>query len=277
MKKDTVLIKIGGRAAAAESSLADLVREMADLKNRYDFILVHGGGAEVSRITKIFGLEPVFRDGVRMTSGPEMEIVDMVLAGKVNKSLVRMFSARGMKAVGISGSDGGLFTGASIDPAGGSRTGRVERVNPEAALLLLRSGYLPVVASTSMDAEGGALNINADEAALEIAKGVREDAPRLAEAAPGGQGGRRRGPAHLDAPLPGFLVQWPHGPVGSPAGRSRRRIPPVYYRRPRITSSLPAAWRRHVGSSRRGASEGCGGVWPGRTSCLGPSPPSGRA
>ena len=164
------------RSAAAESSLADLVREMADLKNRYDFILVHGGGAEVSRITKIFGLEPVFRDGVRMTSGPEMEIVDMVLAGKVNKSLVRMFSARGMKAVGISGSDGGLFTGASIDPAGGSRTGRVERVNPEAALLLLRSGYLPVVASTSMDAEGGALNINADEAALEIAKAVGADA-----------------------------------------------------------------------------------------------------
>ena len=175
MKKETVLIKIGGRAAAAESSLKDLVREMVGLKNAYDFILVHGGGAEVSRITKIFGIEPVFKDGIRMTSVPEMEIVDMVLAGKMNKSLVRMFVSLGMKAVGLSGSDGEFFTGSSIDPSAGSRTGRVERVNPEAALLLLRAGYLPVVASTSMDRAGGGLNINADEAALEIAQAIRAD------------------------------------------------------------------------------------------------------
>jgi len=175
-KKSRVLIKIGGKAAAAESSLRDLIREMAALRDRHEFILVHGGGAEVSRVTRIFGLEPVFRDGVRMTSPPEMEIVDMVLSGKVNKDLVRMFSASGIRAVGISGSDGGFFTGRSIDPAGVSRTGRVERVDPEPVLLLLKAGYLPVAASTSMDPQGGALNINADEAALEIAKALAADA-----------------------------------------------------------------------------------------------------
>lgn len=175
MKKSRIVVKIGGRAASAEASLRDLVREMAELRDRYDFLLVHGGGAEVSRVTKIFGLEPVFRDGIRMTSDAEMEIVDMVLSGRMNKSLVRMFETRGMKAVGLSGSDGGFFTGVSIDPAAGSRTGRIARVDPAAALLLLDAGYLPVIASTSMDAAGGALNINADEAALEIARALRAD------------------------------------------------------------------------------------------------------
>jgi acetylglutamate kinase len=168
MEKPLVVLKIGGRAASVETALKDLVLDMAALKNSARFFLVHGGGAEVSRVTKIFGLEPVFKDGIRQTSPAEMEIVDMVLAGKMNKYLVRIFEALGMRAVGLSGSDGGFFTGEPI--SAGSRTGRVTRVEPRAALLLAEAGYVPVVASTSMDASGGALNINADEAALEIAR-----------------------------------------------------------------------------------------------------------
>ena len=185
MAKAKILIKIGGRAASAETALLDLVREMISLRGEYDFILVHGGGAEVSRVTKIFGLEPVFKDGIRMTSEAEMEIVDMVLAGKMNKGLVRLFQRNGMKAVGLSGSDGGLFTGKSLgsvssggqDPESrrGNRTGKIDRVNPEILGLLTAAGYLPVLASTSMDEEGAGLNINADEAALAVAQAMKAD------------------------------------------------------------------------------------------------------
>ncbi|MCL1817571.1 MAG: acetylglutamate kinase, partial [Spirochaetaceae bacterium] len=98
-----------------------------------------------------------------------MDIVEMVLAGKTNKALVRILSRR-LPAVGLAGCDGGFFTAASIDPAAESRTGRVTRVDPRVAFALLGAGYVPVVASTSMDESGGALNINADEVALEIAR-----------------------------------------------------------------------------------------------------------
>jgi acetylglutamate kinase len=173
MEKPLVVVKIGGRAAGAEDVLKELVRDMAALREAYGFFFVHGGGAEVSRVTKIFGLQPVFRDGIRQTSAAEMDIVDMVLAGRMNKYLVRVFECLGVPAVGLSGSDGRFFTGCSIDPAAGNRTGRVTRVEPKAALLLAGAGYVPVIASTSMDDRGGALNINADEAALEIASALR--------------------------------------------------------------------------------------------------------
>jgi acetylglutamate kinase len=166
----TVTIKIGGRAAAERKYLDSLLKEMYELRGRFSFVLVHGGGAEVSKITEIFGLRPVFKDGVRMTSPEEMDIVDMVLAGKMNKYLVRM-CGRYMPAVGVSGSDGKLFTGSRI--ACGEEevtcTGKVETVNPELLHLLLANGYIPVVSSTSMDPNGEPLNINADEAALAIA------------------------------------------------------------------------------------------------------------
>jgi acetylglutamate kinase len=174
--KDLIVVKIGGRAAAAGEALKDLAADIAGLRESFRFFLVHGGGAEVSRVTKIFGLQPVFKDGVRQTSPAEMEIVDMALAGKMNKGIVRVFETLGVPAVGLSGCDGGFFTGRSIDPAAGSRTGRVTRVKPEAALLLAGAGYVPVIASTSMDERGEALNINADEAAHEIARCLRAKA-----------------------------------------------------------------------------------------------------
>jgi acetylglutamate kinase len=185
--KNRIIIKIGGKAATAEKSLNDLVREMGELRKEYDLVLVHGGGAEVSRITKVFGIEPVFKDGIRMTGDEEMDIVDMVLAGKMNKALVRLFQSRSIGAVGLSGSDGGLFTGRSIEAGTeavsehnksarrGNRTGRITAVDPKVIEVLLAAGFLPVVASTSMDERGGGLNINADEAALEIAKAMKAE------------------------------------------------------------------------------------------------------
>ncbi|MCL1818760.1 MAG: acetylglutamate kinase, partial [Spirochaetaceae bacterium] len=169
--KPVIVVKIGGRAMESDSALRDLTQDIACLGEGFRFLLVHGGGAQVSQVSKIFGMEPVFKDGIRQTSPAEMDIVEMVLAGKTNKALVRMLSRR-LRAVGLAGCDGGFFTAASIDPAAESRTGRITHVDPRVAFVLFDAGYVPVVASTSMDEAGGALNINADEAALEIARAL---------------------------------------------------------------------------------------------------------
>ena len=171
MKK--VLIKIGGRAASDEKALAALASEMHALKDEYSFFFVHGGGAEVTRVSAVFGLEAVFENGVRKTSPEEMDVVDMVLGGKMNKYIVRLFSSKGLKAVGISGADGNLFTGVSV--ASGSRTGKVTEVDTAIATTLAGAGYLPVISSVSMTKTGTALNINADEAALAVASAIPVD------------------------------------------------------------------------------------------------------
>jgi acetylglutamate kinase len=169
-----IAVKIGGKAASQEEAMRALVRETVSRSGRERFVLVHGGGAEVSRITRVFGLEPVFVNGKRMTSPAEMEIVEMVLAGKMNKSIVRLFQSMGVRAAGLCGSDGAVFTGESLEGTkpDATRTGAITGVDTALLRLLLDGGYLPVIASTSMDAAGGALNINADEAAFRIASAL---------------------------------------------------------------------------------------------------------
>jgi acetylglutamate kinase len=171
-----VVIKIGGRAVSDETAFHHLTEELAELWDQYAFLLIHGGGAEVSRITELFGIQPRFRDGIRMTTAEEMEIVDMVLAGKVNKLLVRKLNTR-VKAVGLSGPDGLIFQGESLEKGvvGGTRTGKIKKVNIDLLSLLVENGYLPVIASTSVDEEGLPLNINADEVALHVATGFPAD------------------------------------------------------------------------------------------------------
>lgn len=170
MHEDIAVIKIGGRAASEKAALLQFLEEMSTLSSRYRFIIVHGGGAEVTKVTAKFGLTPVFKDGIRMTSPEEMDIVDMVLAGKMNKYIVRM-CGRYMPAAGLSGSDGKLFTGVRLSCENGDTTctGEITKVDPTLLRLLLENGYTPVISSTSMDDEGMALNINADEAALAVA------------------------------------------------------------------------------------------------------------
>jgi acetylglutamate kinase len=165
------VLKMGGRVASSKETLVELIEELGELGKSSRFVFVHGGGAEVTKVSEIFGLKPVFRNGVRLTSEAEMDIVDMVLAGKMNKALVRLFAARGIPAVGLSGVDGDLFLAQPIEE--GSRTGRVVDVNPEVLALLLDHGYLPIVASVSRDRDGGGININADEVALELAKAMK--------------------------------------------------------------------------------------------------------
>jgi acetylglutamate kinase len=165
---ETILVKIGGKAAEQQQSVFALADEMRVLAKQRGIVLVHGGGAEVTAISKKLGIEAVFLNGVRQTSPEEMQIVDMVLAGRVNKDLVRQLRARGVNAVGLSGSDGGIFTG-KVKGATPSRTGEITKVDGRLLALLLEAGYLPVISSTSMDADGVGLNINADEVAFGLA------------------------------------------------------------------------------------------------------------
>lgn len=163
----TILIKIGGKAAEREEGLRGLCSEMAALAEGHRFLLVHGGGAEVTAVSKRLGIEAVFSGGVRQTSAEEMDIVDMVLAGKVNTQLVRLLRACGLDAVGVSGPDGGTFAGRPLGPA--TRTAEVASIDSRLLETLLDAGFLPVVCSVSMDAEGRGLNINADSVAFALA------------------------------------------------------------------------------------------------------------
>jgi acetylglutamate kinase len=172
VKGKLVLLKIGGKAAENQASLAALAEEMHALSNRSSFILVHGGGAEVTSVSRKLGITSVFSNGLRQTSAAEMDIVDMVLAGKINKQLVRLLRSRGLDAVGVSGADGGILTGKStgILPDGSpSRTGEVVDVDSRLLSALLDKDFLPVVSSPATDKDGIPLNLNADTAAFGIA------------------------------------------------------------------------------------------------------------
>lgn len=171
--RELAVIKTGGRAASDRKAMEALFMEMKSLAGRYSFIFVHGGGAEVTRVSRIFGLEPVFKDGIRITTAGEMEVVDMVLSGRMNKEIVRLANSCGLVSAGLSGSDAMLFTGEKTGVE--TQTGKITDTKAEILKLLLGAKIMPVVSSTSMTKDGTALNINADEAALAVAIAVKAD------------------------------------------------------------------------------------------------------
>ncbi len=173
-RKRIMTVKIGGKIAESDEMIGHLAEEMCRLSDAYWFTIIHGGGAEVTALSRRLGMEPLFRDGIRMTSPAEMDIADMVLCGKLNKKLVRLFRTCGLDAVGLSGSDGGVFTAQAMTGNNGekTRTGEVCEVNPRLLMLLLQEDYLPVIASTSIDAQGLALNVNADSVAFSLASNL---------------------------------------------------------------------------------------------------------
>ncbi|MDX9799941.1 MAG: acetylglutamate kinase [Spirochaetia bacterium] len=171
--KKIIVIKSGGKAASGKKEMASLFREMRQLEDKYSFVFVHGGGAEVTRVSKIFGLEAKFKDGIRLTTPDEMEIVDMVLSGRMNKEIVRLANSCGVVSVGLSGSDSLLFTGKEAGE--NTLTGKITEVKPDIIKILLENSFMPVISSTSMTMSGTALNINADEAALEIASALKAE------------------------------------------------------------------------------------------------------
>lgn len=133
-------------------------------------VLVHGGGPEINFWLKRFGIEPLFRDGLRVTDANTMEIVSMVLVGKVNKNLVSLINKAGATAVGLSGMDGRLVTARPSPKAAQlGFVGEVARVDSSVIESLVKSGHIPVIASVAADEFGQSYNINADTVAGELA------------------------------------------------------------------------------------------------------------
>lgn len=164
------IVKIGGRAASDPAIRDLLAADLAAIAQSMHLILVHGGGAQVTEAAKAFGIESVFRDGVRVTGEAEMPVVDMVLAGATNKEWVRTLRRAGINACGISGADGGLVIGI---PEAGSRTAHVGSVDVTLLHTLAEAGFTSVVSTVASTEDSEAVNINADEVALALAVAVR--------------------------------------------------------------------------------------------------------
>jgi len=186
----TVVVKVGGNAIdrRKEETLLDLVLL------RYvgmQPVLVHGGGPEITAMSERLGLEARFRDGLRVTDAATMDVVKMVLTGKVNPELVASINRLGGQAVGLSGEDGPSIIAEELDPNLGL-VGRVVQVNPEPITAMLERNYIPVIASVGLGYDGNAYNINADTAAAEVAVALGAAKLILMTDVPGVLDGERR-------------------------------------------------------------------------------------
>ncbi|MBQ8555182.1 MAG: acetylglutamate kinase [Clostridia bacterium] len=171
-----IVVKYGGNAMINEELKHDVMSDMV-LMNLIGVkvVLVHGGGPEISSMLKRVGKESQFVDGLRVTDEETSEIVQMVLAGKINKSLVGKLQLLGGRAMGVCGMDGGLLKARMVDPRLGY-VGEIEKVDATLIGDLLEKGYIPVVSTIGTDASGHVYNINADTAAAAIAAELKAEA-----------------------------------------------------------------------------------------------------
>ncbi len=164
-----VVVKYGGNAMINESLKQQVMEDIVLLwLIGVKVVLVHGGGPEISETMEKLGKKAVFVDGLRVTDKETVDIVQMVLAGKVNKTLVNLLEMNGGKAMGISGMDGRLIESEVKDEKLGY-VGKITNINIQPVMDLLEKGYIPVISTLGCDREGNAYNINGDTAAAYIA------------------------------------------------------------------------------------------------------------
>ena len=165
----TIVVKYGGNAMIDDTLKAQVMEDVVLLALiGVKVVLVHGGGPEINGLMEKLGKKPEFVDGLRVTDAETMDIVQMVLAGKVNKTLVNLLENKGGRAVGLSGMDGRLIEAVQKDPRLGF-VGEVVKIHPSPITDLLEKGYIPVVSTIGCDRAGNAYNINGDTAAAYIA------------------------------------------------------------------------------------------------------------
>jgi acetylglutamate kinase len=162
-----VVIKVGGNAIdqRKEETLLDLV--LLRYVGMHP-VLVHGGGPEITALSERLGLKAEFRGGLRVTDAETMDVVKMVLTGKVNPDLVASINRLGGQAVGMSGEDGPCIIAERLDPNLGF-VGHIVDIHPEPIMAMLERSYTPVIASVGLGYDGNAYNINADTVAAEVA------------------------------------------------------------------------------------------------------------
>ena len=164
-----VVVKYGGNAMINETLKEQVMEDITLLSLiGVKVVLVHGGGPEISSVMNKIGLTPTFVDGLRVTDKETVDVVQMVLAGKINKSLVRFLESKGGKAMGISGIDGKLIVAKKKDEKLGF-VGEIEKINIKPVFDLLEKGYIPVVSTIATGEDGETYNINGDTAAAYLA------------------------------------------------------------------------------------------------------------
>ena len=170
-----IVVKYGGNAMISEDLKMQVMEDIVLLwLIGVKPVLVHGGGPEISEMLKKVGKESVFVEGLRVTDKETAEIVQMVLAGKINKHLVNLLGEYGGNAVGISGIDGHLIEAKVKDERLGF-VGEITKVNVQPIFDLIEKGYIPVVSTVGCDNEGNVYNINADTAASFIAGAMKAE------------------------------------------------------------------------------------------------------
>ena len=167
-----IVVKYGGNAMVSEDLKNQVMEDVALLHMiGVQVVLLHGGGPEINSSLKKIGKEPVFRDGLRVTDEETMNVVQMVLAGKVNKDLVALLQRKGVNAVGLSGVDSRMIRVVMKDPALGY-VGRITDVDVSVIRDVMDKGYVPVISTLGSDEDGKIYNINADTAAAYIAGAI---------------------------------------------------------------------------------------------------------
>ena len=178
----TIVIKYGGHAMVDEQLKEDFARDITLMKFiGLNPVVVHGGGPQINSVLDRMGIRPKFVRGMRLTDGPTMDVVEMVLGGKVNKSIVAQINQQGGRAVGLSGKDGGLILAKKmhivyqedhdkapeiIDPG---LVGEVTRINPDIIHTLTQRDFIPIIAPVGSGDAGETYNINADLVASQVA------------------------------------------------------------------------------------------------------------
>jgi acetylglutamate kinase len=170
-----VVIKYGGNAMINEDLKRAVMGDLLLLQLvGVRVVLVHGGGPEISDLLKKLGKKSEFIDGLRVTDEETADVVQMVLAGKVGKSLVSLIQTVGGKAMGLCGMDGRMIEVEKLDDVHGY-VGEITHINTQPILDVLEKGYIPVISTIGCDAEGHAYNINADTAAARIAAELKAE------------------------------------------------------------------------------------------------------
>lgn len=167
--KEIVVIKYGGNAMIDPELKKQVMEDIVLLwLTGVKIVLLHGGGPEISDLMQRLGKKPTFIDGLRVTDKETVDIAQMVLAGKVNKDLVKLLEMNGGKAIGISGIDGSLIEAEQRDEKLGF-VGNITNVNIKVVTDILEMGYIPVISTVGCDKAGNVYNINGDTAAAHVA------------------------------------------------------------------------------------------------------------
>nr|YP_009332858.1 acetylglutamate kinase [Membranoptera tenuis]AKL79114.1 acetylglutamate kinase [Membranoptera tenuis] len=172
----TFVIKYGGAAMESILLQSAVIKDICFLYSMgIKIILVHGGGPFINNWLTKLDIKTIFKDGIRITDSKTMEIVEMVLVGKVNKQLVALFNQNKVSSIGLSGKDANLIISSPLFESSDNLVGKIDTINTEILQLLLNNNYIPIIASVGMGINNQTHNINADTVAGCIAQSLKAD------------------------------------------------------------------------------------------------------